>query len=344
MARKQPTQQDVAELAGVSRGTVSRVLNRVSYGSVPISDKTRNRVLQAASELGYAPNIAAQMLVQGQTFLIGVFVYGEDFPYERTNFFSPYLTGVQQSAIEHDYNVLLFTRNHHHQLPTVYEKDMNTLRLADGCIFLGSHPNRPELARLQREGYPFVYIGRREVPDCEINWVNADYQVGAAAAAQHLLELGHRQIGYAAQRLETESQLDKYDGCKSAIDKVPDACLQPVLGEAYATQAQLMKAIEDHHLTALIAEQAHTFHQILALLATTSVRIPADLSILSLTTAEHSLPYTLKPTHLNLDSRHIGAEAVRVLVDLINGAADYPQQVLTPTTLEVGDTTGPAPN
>ena len=97
MKPKRPTQADVAKHAGVSRGTVSFVLNQTE-GLVPISQETRQRVLDAARALGYSPNPVAQMLARGNTQIIGIFPFEGTFPYTPSDFYYTYLVGIEQEA------------------------------------------------------------------------------------------------------------------------------------------------------------------------------------------------------------------------------------------------------
>lgn len=341
---KRPTQKDVADLAGVSRGTVSMVLNGQTSGRVPISEETRNRVVAAAEKIGYAPNPVAQMLAKGQNHIVGVFVYSDVFPYQQTDYFFPYLSGIQHAAIHQNYNVLLFTQNHHQpDAAQVYENSMNTLRLADGCIFMGTHTNRNELARLCEENYPFVYVGRREIDDHQINWVINDYRSGAIEVMQHLIDFNHRTIGFVANTLHLEPQQDKLAGCYHVLKDHPEAELTNFGYNTREKQEELMDSIVTKKLTALICDDNITFYRILEILKTLDIRIPEDLSIVSLTTAEIDRVYGLHPTHLNLDRPAIGEKAVEVLIQLIGGEIEAPQQIMMPAHFVAGDTTGPCP-
>jgi DNA-binding LacI/PurR family transcriptional regulator len=160
---RRPTQADVARRAGVSRGTVSLVLNNRG-GRVLISTATREKVLAAARELGYSPNPVAQMLASGRNRIIGFFTFEETFPYGQEDFHHRYLVGVERSACARDFDLLLFTRGGRDQPKTIYRAGMNSLRLADGSIFIGTDPDPEGLQRLLEENYPFVLIGRTRIP------------------------------------------------------------------------------------------------------------------------------------------------------------------------------------
>lgn len=342
---RRPTQKDVAERAGVSRGTVSMVLNERTNGRVPISEETRQRVLEAAAEIGYAPNPVAQMLAKGQNHIVGVFVYADVFPYENTDYFFPYLSGIQHAAIRQNYNVLLFTQNHYQEgKPQVYEKSMNTLRLADGCIFMGANTNREELARLQDEGYPFVYVGRREIPNHEINWVINDYRTGTIQAMQYLIDLGHRHFGFVANMIHLEPQKDKLQGCNAVLEQYPDAEIEVhTYDNDDYDRHELIALIRQKQVTALLCDDDHTYRVMMKIFEREGIRPPDDLSIVSLTTAEFDISTGLQPTHLHLDRPAIGERAIELLIQLINGDIDTPQQIMMPADFVVGGTTGPCP-
>ena len=157
MKSKRPTQEDVAQRAGVSRGTVSLVLNQTE-GRISISQKTRERVLAAAKALGYSPNPIAQMLARGRNHIIGFFTFDDAFPYAPADFYNPYLVGVEREAGDQGYNVLLFTRNPAKTPHQIYQDWLNSLLLADGVILTGNYPDSEVLRQLANENYPFVLL------------------------------------------------------------------------------------------------------------------------------------------------------------------------------------------
>ncbi len=317
------------------------VLNDFTNGRIAISEDTRSRVLAAAADLGYAPNPVGKMLAQGNNYLVGVFAYHRVFPYETDDFFFPYLTGIQREASEQKYNVLLFTRYQNTEKAGIYNNSMNSLLLADGSILLGGNPNREELRRLFDEGYPFVYIGRREIPGCQINWVAHDYETGAAEAMEHLLELGHRRMAFVSTDATHEPQQDKLAGCEQAMIEYPDARLIRYQFSDFVPSKLFLDEIMAQGITAILCDYSILFEEILQLLYQAGMRLPQDISVLSMTTATNSLPYMLKPSHIQLNQRAVGVTATRILVQRIHGEIDHPQQVKLPCQFVPGATTGP---
>ncbi|QPC83351.1 LacI family DNA-binding transcriptional regulator [Phototrophicus methaneseepsis] len=340
---RRPTQKDVADRAGVSRVTVSKVLNGATGGSVPISPETQARVLEAAHELGYSPNPVAQMLKQGSNRLLGIFVYEPEFPYDVDNHLFHHLLGVQREASALDYNIVSFTSNHNNGNPKIYDNGMNTIRLADGCIIMGAMPDREELRNLASESYPFVYVGRREIEGHEIDWVTDDYAIGSGQAVRHLIELGHRQIGFISGKFPPEATADKREGCLKAIAQT-EAHLIDIPALEDETPHDLMNAIQQHHITALICTDQGNFHNTLQILVENNVRMPEDISLIALTPPIRAMSMHLFPgvvSFVQLDRSRVGKEAVRLLVHRLRNETPAQNHIRVPCELVVGETTGP---
>ena len=261
MPNRTPKQADVAKLAGVSAGTVSRVMNGKSDQGIPISEDTRQRVLEAAAQLGYTANPVAQMLARGQNNLIGVFTYEATFPSEQADVFFPYLLGVQEEAGKQGFDVLLFTHSQPGNVKEIYENGANSLRLADGSVLLGAHPDYQELQRLLDEKYPFVFIGRRSLSGYDLDWVVNDYATGSETATRHLLDLGHRQIGLIQGHPEFIHIQDMFRGSQNAVSQFADAQLFE-MKSAMLNPETLNQIIETQHLTALVCMDRADFEQL----------------------------------------------------------------------------------
>ena len=186
---KRPTQKDVALRAGVSRSTVSYVLNDQKLLKVPISDETRKRVLEAIDELGYAPDARAQSLRSGNTNIVGVII-----PAIQNPFFWQIISGISESLQAAGYSLHLA----HHPLDE--QQEANTLRQlasqpVDGFILLAAIKYQlPGLSNyLRKSGRPVVEITAAKA---EFDHVVHTYVDGTRDLMAHLLELGHQRIGF----------------------------------------------------------------------------------------------------------------------------------------------------
>jgi DNA-binding LacI/PurR family transcriptional regulator len=185
---KRATAREVAERAGVSRTTVSFVLNRVP--GIRISDETRRLVLAAARELNYHPDANARRMVSGRTHIIG-FVLRQSLDQAFADRFVPaVLSGVSAAAAELGYKVLF------EPLPpddhTSSYAHLIRERHVDGIVLSGPRLDDQELLRIYLEGAHVVLIG--QLPETDLPFVDVNNRGGAAQATRHLLKLGHKRI------------------------------------------------------------------------------------------------------------------------------------------------------
>ena len=335
---KRPTQVDVADLAGVSRGTVSLVLNKQD-GRVPISEGTRRRVLAAARELGYAPNPVAQMLASGRNRIVGFFTFEETFRYAQEDFHHPYLFGIERRACERDFDLLLFTRGGTGRDRAIYRGGMNSLRLADGTVFIGTDPDPEGLERLLGENYPFVLIGRTRIANDRIDTVVHDHTRAAIDATTHLLDGSHRRLAFAADALDTEFIRDRLAGTETAVGRMRDATLVVLCGPVVDSAASLERALRQHGATALICADRRMLPAVRGMAAEGRVRVPDDLSVVFLVTDDDE--FFMTASRVRLDRAMLGRIAFDRLIERVEGRAEGFRRILVPCDFVVGRTTRP---
>ncbi|MBX3080984.1 MAG: LacI family DNA-binding transcriptional regulator [Anaerolineae bacterium] len=185
---KRVTSKDIAELAGVSRTTVSFVLNNADGMRIP--EETRQRVLDAARQLNYYPDAAARSMVSRRTNVIG-FVVRQSAEQAFGDLFLPQvLHGLAQSAGKHGYRTLF------EPIPPERHNDAYTQlfreRHVDGIVLSGPRVDDEDLLRVHSEGAPIVLLG--QLPQTGIASVDVDNIGGAALATKHLISLGHTRI------------------------------------------------------------------------------------------------------------------------------------------------------
>ncbi|MBX3054119.1 MAG: LacI family DNA-binding transcriptional regulator [Caldilineaceae bacterium] len=188
MNRGSVTSHDVARLAGVSRTTVSYVLNRVETAN--ISEDTQQRVYAAARKLGYVPNAAAQMLAGQRSHIVGL-VFPRTYPHLSTHMF---LLEVMEGlvGIAQQNGVRLLIDSVESSLEDAYIELVRSKRI-DGLILIDILPDDDRaLKSLVADGFPVVSIGY--VHD-DICCVDVDTRSGARTAVEHLISLGHTHIG-----------------------------------------------------------------------------------------------------------------------------------------------------
>ncbi|GAB3924693.1 LacI family transcriptional regulator [Microlunatus endophyticus] len=345
------SQADVARRAEVSTGIVSSVINGRDYGSIRVSDATKERVWAAVRELGYVPNLAARNLARGSNRLVGVFTYQPVFPYESRDFYHDFLIGVEEAAEQHDYNLLMITAAKDDQgRRSVYAGGVNNLQLADGAVLVGSGEDVDELTRMTQEGFPFVYIGQRRPAGVDISYVAADYRDGTRAIVQRLYDLGHRRIAMLQDPGTGEPVPSRRpgfaDGCVElgiaaecpqftmSADRNPDPGVRVM-----ESIERLVDELRSGGVTALVIEQDSTAAQVSDVVARLGVKVPGDLSLVSL-----SVPPLVPASgvaRLQIPRREMGRRAVEMLMQLLQPDTTGPVRVTLECGLDEGTTLGP---
>ncbi len=191
------TLRDVAERADVSVSTVSRILNKKSSG-IPISDATRERVLKAAREVGYKPNIAARNLVNQRSFNLITTLVPQTLPSVLNDpFYTNVLRGIAHFCQQRGYAVTIYFADTNN--PDKDALDRSYKRIleipADGMILTTIHRGDQFIPRLQHDHIPFVHIGQsHDTKLASTAFVEADNYSGAISAVSHLIQQGHQRI------------------------------------------------------------------------------------------------------------------------------------------------------
>lgn len=223
------TIEQIAQLATVSRSTVSRVLNNhpsVRHG-------VRTRVQQIIEEYGYAPQAAARSLVRQRTSVLGLLIPRSAAIIFSDPFFYSIIQGINEACIQHGYFLMLST------VIAAAEQDFYQRILRsrhfDGVIMLSSDIDDPILPLLLRDRTPLVLIGRHPYFQ-ELNWVDVENREGARSAVAHLIQLGHRRIATITGPLQMAAAIDRRDGYKVALLEQRIPILQELIVESDFTQ------------------------------------------------------------------------------------------------------------
>ncbi|TCC37243.1 LacI family DNA-binding transcriptional regulator [Kribbella sindirgiensis] len=343
MKRTASRQADVAKAAGVSQSTVSMVMNGTAdLGR--ISAGTQRRVLDAARRLQYAPAGQRRAVARTTPHLLGVHTFEPIFPTSSRDYYFEFLRGIEEQAAAEGCNLVLFTAAPDESgVRRIFADDTNGLRQAAGSLLLGHHADREDLARLAYEGYPFVYVGHREVPGASISYVGGDYRAATGEIVDDLVALGHRTFAYLGEQSRDEPQEDRWTGFAGALERydlpVPSPVFEPPSG---LTTGWLDRALAAG-TTAILVESVNLLRVLAAMLNLRGVSVPGDLSVVLLVDDETeigSLPWAM----LRVPRNAMGRRAVRLLTSMLTEPdGDYERQILLPCEHTLEGTVGPSP-
>ncbi|GAC1669382.1 MAG: LacI family DNA-binding transcriptional regulator [Candidatus Limnocylindrales bacterium] len=267
---------DVASLAGVGRGTVSRVLN----DRPNVDPTTRDRVRAAIAVLDYVPSPIARRLSLGRTQTIGVVV-----PYMTTASVVERLQGIEAALVPAGYDMIVFNVESVERRDAVF-RDVPRRERVDGLIVVSISPRVAEIARIQAAGVPLVLV---DVDHRGVASVVVDDVHGGYLAAEHLLALGHRHIAFLGDRprlaLGFRSSRRRLQGLTSALRAaaVPFPTSRIATGEHdRSTAGELTRrllALSDPPTAIVCASDNQAFGAIEAIRAL-GADVPSDVSVI----------------------------------------------------------------
>jgi LacI family transcriptional regulator len=322
MSQRRVTISDVAELAGVSYQTVSRVINN----SPNVSVTTRQRVEKIINETGYRPSHIARSLVTTRTATIGLVV-----PDISNPFFSAVARGADQVASENGYSILLCNTGE----DAARETDVLSLlheRYVDGVIVCGARQDDAQLQKSLSQFDATVLVNRR-LAGAMTPAVLVDDALGGAMITQHLLQLGHRAIGFVAgpaASYSSQQRLKGYQAALSAASIEPQPrwvrhCLPTSTAGEEAAQWLLTSCPE---LSALFCYNDLVALGALRACATAGHQVPADVAITGFD--DIMLAGVVSPalTTCHVPRAELGSRAVAMLLDCIEDKVDTCDEIV----------------
>ena len=304
---------DVAKRANVSIATVSRVLNSSDH---KVSAKTAEKVRRAVEELDYRPNALARALQINKTMTVGVII-----PDISNHYYAEIVRGIQEEADREGYNIILQNTDRNQKRIV---RSINLLRekVVDGIIFSGGIINGYEpLSVLQEFRERVVVIGRHDV---NFPAVMVDNISGASQAVQHLIDLGHTQIGFIGWANSSTTATDRLSGYKSALaqnrcrfdeDLVREGTLTPQSG--YAEAKKLLSG--DKAPTAIFAANDQMAFGVIHAAIEFGLRVPEDLAVVGFDDIPMSSFFVPPLTTVRIPMGLLGTSSMRALINLISG-------------------------
>lgn len=325
------TLADIAKQAAVSPGTASRVLNNKM--NMPISQATIDRIRQAALELDYQPNAVARALATGKTFTIGLHYRGT-----TETMFLRILAAVEAKARERGYRLVISSD----------PESFSAQSAIDGLIYIAAMENSPTQAAPFRKPTVYVSPSRETGPDCNlVTWNEFD---AAHMAVQHLVTLGHRQIGALwGGYTDSSPVLPRVAGFRAAIAEYGVSAVEQ-FGEVHTDPIQRgylqMRQMLDQHpnITAVFARNDYLAMGALKALQKARIEVPEQISIIHYgdsVLSQAVYPELTSVSHPNAEASVIALEKLIEMSE--NGGENFPV-ISLPITLCERASCAPPPN
>lgn len=327
---------DVARLAGVSPGTVSRAISRPEM----ISQRTRDRVLRAADELGYVANVAARALVMRQSRTVGAIV-----PRTGMANYGQLVNALEAELARLGYTLLLAAPRQQDARESAVLQTLLEHRV-DAVAILGANPPAEILATLEKHRKPFVLMWGHQSRhgDC----IGYDEATAADVLIAHLHELGHRQVGlisgYTARRERSARRkqciLEALARHGMTLSERANTETEHGFREGFdAARAWLAEPARLTDVTAIVCSADYLAAGALSAFNQAGLQIPRDLSLASFNDNDFSAYLHPPLTTVRLPIREIGTQAARYLAERLAGQAPAAPSPL-PVSLIVRSSTG----
>jgi LacI family transcriptional regulator len=315
--REKLTIQDVARLAGVSKATVSRVLNH----NPSVNPALKERVMQVIQEHGFVPNVTAIGLAGGRTRLIGVLAPPLVWPA-----IPEIMRGVAEYIEDTAYEIVLYSisfSNVESEHSDVLDRIL-ALRLAAGLLAIFPGELSRYLTEHYQRGLPMVMIDDQAAPT-QIPWVGIDNRASAYQATHYLLELGHRRIAHIMGPDHYYCAIERYEGylqalLEAGITPEPELLLQgrfePLSGRECA--AQLLSRDRTTWPTAIFAANDQMAYGVLEYAEQHGISVPEDITVVGFD--DNILSAHMRPplTTVHQPFSEMGYTATQILLTMID--------------------------
>jgi LacI family transcriptional regulator len=340
MSAKRVTSQDVAIAAGVSRTTVSMVLNNVP--GIQISEETRQRVFDVARELGYVPEAAAQALVSRRSQSIG-FVMARQVHHVITDaFLNSLIAGSIQTVHDHNLRLIVEMIDPEHQQEAYLR--LARARRIDGMILAGPRFDDQGLKVIEEEGFPVVIIGH--IDQSNLCSVDVDNCAAAREAVAHLIQLGHKRIAcvtnaspiYMAPAMRLRGYRQALETAGLAFDQNLVRFGDYDLESGYIQ----MKSLLDDGLsfTAVFVSSDVVALGAKAAIYQRGLRIPQDIALVGFDDVPMARYMEPPLTTIRVPAVQMGSAACRLLIDLITKGDVAKRKITLETELIVRESCG----
>lgn len=325
--RKRATIHDVAVEAGISRGTVSRVVNGERY----VSDEARTAIEAAIHKVGYVPNNAARSLVMQRSLAIGFLVHEPHSLFVEDPNIGNILLGANKVLSLADYQMVSL----------IIDTDRDTDRVArylsggfvDGVIIVSARANDPITRVIEKLALPATFVGHP--PDLkQLPYVGIDNRGAARAVTERLIGTGRQRIGMVAPAMDRDSGADRLAGFRDAMgDRFDPTRVSPVPFYSFASGLAGMRELlrRDPDIDGVFAGADSVAAGAIEALRGAGKRVPEDVGIVGFDDSSWAMRTQPPLSTVHQPATELGEAAARSVLGQLRGEEPEPGGVLLPT-------------
>jgi LacI family transcriptional regulator len=331
--------EQIAKLSGVSRSTVSRVVNNDPNVSVA----TREKVMQVVKRVNYTPNAAARGLAAGRTHVLGLVIPTGVASLFTDPYFPILIQGVSSACNAREYSVMLWLAEPEYERRQI--RQIMYSGLVDGVIVSSMLLNDSLVQALSDGDLPFMLVGRHPT-DTRASYVDADNIGGAREAVTHLLRLGRTRVATITGPHNVIAGADRLAGYLAALRDRGVVSDPNLIAEGDFTEAGGYRAMQQ--LLAYRPEAVFAASDIMAFgalraLRESGLRVPDDVAVVGFDDLPQSARTEPPLTTVRQPTYRLGTTTVDSLLDLIEHPDSSPRRIVLPTELVVRASCGSAP-
>lgn len=331
------TLEDIAKQAGVSRSTVSRVVNDDPH----VKEIVRKRVQEVIIATGYHPHAAARSLASHRSWMIGLVLPRTVSSIFTDPYFPRLIQGIAQACNQHNYTLVFFLVETKEDERRIFPR-ISSRGLLDGIVLQTAEAGDKLIDRLVQFDFPMVVAGRPFNPN-DISYIDVDNVQAAQIAVSHLIELGYKRIGTITGRMNGTPGIDRLEGYRKAILKQGWMVDENLIAEGEFTEESGYAAMKQ--LLVFKPDAVFAASDVMALGAMRAIQdaglsVPQDVAMIGFDDLPVATQADIKLTTIRQPIVQFGARAVETLIDLIENGSKPSRRIIMDTELVVRDTCG----
>ncbi len=328
--------EEVAKLSGVSRSTVSRVINN----DPNVKESTRAHVLEVIRRVNYQPNSIARGLASGRTRIIGLVLPTAQSSLFTDPFYPGLIQGITTACNARNYSVMLWLTNPEQESSKIHQ--LATNGLLDGLVIASYLIDDPILEALTKAGLPFLLIGRHPSRD-NLNYIDVDNANGAREAVVHLLRLGRSRIATITGPINMIAGLDRLAGYERAFRERGLSLDPALIVEGDFTESggynSMLRLIPHNPDAVFIASDSMAMGALRAL-NEAGKRVPEDVAVVGFDDIPAAAHMDPPLTTIRQDIPRLGQLTSETLIQILSEGKTPPHRLVLPTELIIRSSSG----